>query len=53
MTYLYCPKRKNSPRIPVLYCEKRCTFKDQCATYPWIRIGKLEIRKEFINEQKK
>ena len=32
-TYIFCTKKKNTPRIDVRICEKKCPFKEECQEY--------------------
>lgn len=33
MDYVTCDRRKNSPQINVLICEKKCQHRTTCSTY--------------------
>lgn len=33
MDYITCEKRKNSPKINVLICEKKCQYAKNCKSY--------------------
>ncbi len=33
MDYITCDRRKNSPQINVLICEKKCQHRNTCSTY--------------------
>jgi hypothetical protein len=33
MDYITCDRRKNSPQINVLICEKKCPHRTTCSTY--------------------
>jgi len=33
MDYVTCEKRKNSPQINVLICERKCQHRTTCSTY--------------------
>jgi hypothetical protein len=31
--YLFCTRKKNTPRIDVRICEKKCPYKEECKEY--------------------
>jgi hypothetical protein len=31
--YVFCPKKKNTPRIDVRICQNRCPYKEECKEY--------------------
>lgn len=31
--YLFCQKKRNTPRISVRICQEKCSFKDECKEY--------------------
>ena len=31
--YLFCTRKKNTPRIDVRICQNRCTYKEECREY--------------------
>jgi hypothetical protein len=31
--YIFCMKKKNTPRIDVRICEKKCPYKEECQEY--------------------
>lgn len=31
--YIFCTKKKNTPRIDVRICEKKCLYKEECREY--------------------
>lgn len=31
--YLFCTKKKNTPRIDVRICQKKCPYKEECQGY--------------------
>lgn len=33
MDYITCERRKNSPKLNVLICEKKCEYAEACKTY--------------------
>jgi hypothetical protein len=33
MTYVFCPQKKNNPRMDIRICGARCDLKDDCPEY--------------------
>lgn len=48
MDYITCEKRRNSPKINVLICEKKCEYAKTCK--PYLNYLKAQSSKTSINE---
>ena len=48
MDYITCEKRKNSPKINVLICEKKCEHAKKCK--PYLNYLKAQSSRVPINE---
>lgn len=49
MDYITCERRKNSPKLNVLICEKKCEYAKTCKTY--LNYLKEKSRKVPMSER--